>query len=487
MSWRRAVVWFAAVAACGGDDGGGAMPDAPTDQPDAPLPLACREMEVEPVAVPAQVDGDVLGGGADLTSPTACATIDAPYGVESAGADRVVRLGGLTPGTTYGVRLASNEDLAFYVITGCSTDSGPADGDCALFVDAMTVGYEFGAFTAAGADAWVVVDRYTDTDPLDGSFMLEVYPVECVDNDGCSGQTPACLAGRCVGCVTSFDCTSPFAPACDELIHTCVQGSAGCAGDDAAEPADDGPAGAPTLTPNGAGVATRSGAICAQPDAERDYARFVVGSPAERWTIDLAWATGDDLDVVVYDAAGVPLGISFYEQPERIALRHLAPGDYFVEIDDFTTTGPAVPYTLTATRTAGAACYDASDCAVEYRNQIHRGACVGGACVSIDGGGGVPEGGACDSHSDCVAGTDCPSFFFVSDADTRSTCGRECAGDADCAPLGADYVCTTYLPNDFCVQKCTEDDHCPTLIGVVPSVPPWERMTCQVSTGRCLP
>jgi hypothetical protein len=267
----------------------------------------------------------------------------------------------------------------------------------------------------------------------------------------------------------------------------CVPGSAACIGDDGAEPGDDGPAGAPTLTPNGSGVATRNGAICAQPEDERDYAHFVVASPGERWTIELDWGSGEDLDVVAYDAAGVPLGISFYEQPETIALTHLAPGNYYVEIDNFDTAGGAVPYTLRATRTMGAACSSPADCAAEYRNQIFRGACVAGACVAIDGDATVGEGGACDSRSDCTPGTDCPSFYFVSDADTRSTCGRACSSDGDCAPLGGDFVCTTYLPNDFCVRKCTEDDHCATLIGVVPAVPPWERMTCQVSTGRCLP
>jgi hypothetical protein len=146
-----------------------------------------------------------------------------------------------------------------------------------------------------------------------------------------------------------------------------------------------------------------------------------------------------------------------------------------------------VPYTLAVHRALGAGCTSSADCAAEFRNQIYRGSCQAGACIALDGAGAIAEGGACDSESDCAAGLQCPSFFFVADADTRDVCARGCAQDGDCTPLGPGYVCSTYLQDNFCVQGCTADAQCPTAIDVPPTTPPWLRLTCDVPTGHCLP
>ena len=37
---------------------------------------------------------------------------------------------------------------------------------------------------------------------------------------------------------------------------------------------------------------------------------------------------------------------------------------------------------------------------------------------------------ACDRQADCATGLSCPSFFFVSNADTRDVCARSCSGCA---------------------------------------------------------
>src|SRR5688500_20196700 len=75
-------------------------------------------------AVPAHVIGSLAA--ADVQSPSQCTVVDAPYGIESAGPDAVIRIDGLVAGTAYIVRLTSTSDLAFYVATGCSTPSGPS-------------------------------------------------------------------------------------------------------------------------------------------------------------------------------------------------------------------------------------------------------------------------------------------------------------------------------------------------------------------------
>jgi hypothetical protein len=146
-----------------------------------------------------------------------------------------------------------------------------------------------------------------------------------------------------------------------------------------------------------------------------------------------------------------------------------------------------VAYTLTAQRTLGAGCATRADCASDYRNQLFRGDCQAGACVPIAGGGTIAEGGACDSISDCASGLSCPSFFFVANADTRNTCARTCTNDGGCNALGSNYVCTTYLVTNRCVQKCTTDDHCPVDVDIDPSAGPWYRLRCHLPTGRCIP
>jgi len=273
------------------------------------------------------------------------------------------------------------------------------------------------------------------------------------------------------------------------LTHTCQAGVDACDTDDAAEPDDDGPSGALVLVLDGTGHASAAGNICSSPTTEADFIAFDVTSLGDTWDFQLAWSGSRDLDLQIFDARGTPLAMSFWEQPERARLTFLPLGRYFVKIDELASAGQsaAVSYTLLAHRTPGAACTEPADCAGEFRNQLYRGFCDAGACVSIEGNGGVSEGGACDSQSDCGLALSCPSFFFVSGADTRDTCSRSCGDDTDCAPLGSDFVCTSYLANNFCFRKCTADDQCPTAPGSPPASGPWYRLTCELSTGHCLP
>jgi len=158
-------------------------------------------------------------------------------------------------------------------------------------------------------------------------------------------------------------------------------------------------------------------------------------------------------------------------------------------VSEFSSSPDPTPvmYTITSHTTLGTGCTAPTDCAAEYRNQLYRGDCVAGACVEIAGNASVAVGGACDSQSDCAAGLDCPSFFFVADASTRDVCAPTCSTDNDCALLGTGYTCTTYLQHNFCVQTCTSDLQCPTVLGSPPQTGPWYQLRCQLATGRCLP
>lgn len=490
---RRRLLLAILVAATACNDAsspttGPTAPDAAGDVPSA-YPACAEFASQPPIAVPVHLEGDLAG--ADLVSPQQCGVVDAPYGIESAGVDRVVPLTNLRPGVAYVVKLRSSADLAFYVVTGCATESGPGADQCLLFEDASSGEVEVGRFVAGGTSAFVVVDHYESRAPSSTAFVLDVYAEQCEDDSQCTdGGAPACSDGLCVECVSSFDCPDPDKPRCDLMALACAPGVDSCIADDSAEPRDDGPSGARVLALDAAGRATLTGSTCASPHGEADYVAFDVTTLGETWDFTMTWPGGRDLDLELYDAHGTPIGLSYWEQPERARMTYLARGRYYLRIDEFASTTDASPvsYSLTAQRTLGAGCAASADCAGEYRNQIYRGHCDAGACVAIQGQGAVAEGGACDSQSDCALALHCPSFFFVANADTRDTCARACDESTDCAPLGDHFVCTSYLGNNFCVQKCTSDDHCPTAIGSQPGTnQPWRRLTCDIASGRCLP
>ena len=390
------------------------------------------------------------------------------------------------------VRLSAKSDLSFYVVSGCGSDSGPTAAQCLLFEDAQKAGVdEVGEFVALGTSAYVVVDYYASSSPDDTTFALDVYAKGCTDASGCTSDTPACVDGACVECATSFDCTNAAKPVCNSATHACIAAPAtACTSDDASAPADDGPAGAQLIVLDQFGSRAINGQICSAPLGQADYLAFDVATVGETWDLKLAWSGQRDLDLEIDDAHGNVIGLSYYDKPEDVRLRYLAPGRYYAHVSEYATTpnASALAYTLTAGHAFGTGCTSASDCASEYRNQTFRGSCEAGSCVDIAGDGAVTEGGACDSQDDCGPGLSCPSFYFVSNADTRETCERTCTADGDCAPLGSEFVCTTYVATNFCVRRCQLDDDCPTSLTTQPSSgQPWYRLRCNESTGRCTP
>jgi hypothetical protein len=482
---RRWVAVLTMVAACGGD-GTAVRPDADTSDvmPDAFVFPACSEFAATAVSLPVHINGTL--SGTDVQSPTECAAADAPYGIASAGPDSVIALAGLTPGKAYIVQLQSPADLGFYVTNGCSTMTGPSPSECQLFVDASADTEEVGRFVASGTTAYVVVDYYASATPGSQRFTLDVYAEACIDDAGCSGTTPVCHHGRCVVCADSFDCPSTQAPRCEGGTNLCAAGVDECTADDASEPANDGPAGAVVLTPDTNGAFTTTGQICSSPRSEADFFKLDVAN-GETWDFTLAWTGDRDLDLEIFDATGEQLGLSFWENPETVRLAYLPAGTYYVTISDFTATTTApVGYTLSGQRVSTTGCTTRADCAANYRNQIFRGTCDAGACVPITATG-LITGQACDTEDDCAANLACPDFYFVANADTRSVCAPHCTADIECVGLGNDYVCTSYLlTGNFCIQKCSTDDQCPTDPTSDPATGPWFRLTCQVSTGRCI-
>jgi hypothetical protein len=317
---------------------------------------------------PAEVDGDILGSGADHSVEAMACVTELTY-FAPAGEELVVRLDNLTPGTSYAVNLESPEDLAFYVTQGC-TDGEIADGDCLLFTDAAARGEEIAAFTAPDSgQAFVVVDHFISANPIaDGSFTVKAYEQECEVNADCTtdAASPFCSNLRCVPCTTSFHCTDAALPVCDNDLNVCVAGHDQCTGDDPNPPEnnDDGPAGAVMLTPTDVAPSVVNAKICGLPntgsdllgnqDAEVDFYKFDLLADEKRG-VSLTWASNaDDLDLYLFDATGTALDTSFFGAiSESLVVEGRDAGTYYLAVAKFDDTDPvspaAVDYTLTVT------------------------------------------------------------------------------------------------------------------------------------------
>jgi hypothetical protein len=464
----------------------GASADASADAtpaPDAFVPIgspSCDEFTTPVTTIstfPSTYAGDLAGAEANIniTPEIACTSDNAPTGHDADGPDQVVALTGLTPGTTYYVLLESGEDLAAYVVAGCDPANigFPGADQCLAFVDAeLSNSTEAQSFVApADGKAFVVVDFYDGTNaPSPTTYNLTVTTTACVDATSCTAGAPFCGPDH--------QCTA---------VNDCV-------GDDTTAEAasDDSPAGATVVSLAGAPVVIQAN-VCGDNMAtltEFDYYQFVVTNGGAV-TITMSWAeTTSDLDLEVLDAAGNTLGLSYWENPEKIQLSFLPAGTYFLRVSRFTPASTAVtPYTVTFTPEPTVVCTSDASCATNVRNQFYRPDCnAQGACVALEGAGMVALGGTCDDSADCVAGADgCSAIPFMSNPDTRSICTLGCTTDANCTTVGAGFKCTTGGNNgDLCTPPCTTDDQCPTQLGEMPATgQPWKHATCVLPDGHC--
>lgn len=388
-----------ALAACSGDDGGAtdAGVDAPIDAPS----VTCGTPAATLTTYPAMFTGSTDGAGNDLTvADSVCAEQNGYFG--ASGEDQLVELTGLTAGTTYVIELDTDDDLSFYVTTGC-LGGMPADDACLLHVDARFTD-EVGQFVApAGGAVFVVIDSFDGSDPPPtGDYTLRVHAFECEDDSGCTGDPdgPVCFNNACVECGSAFDCTAAE-PVCDGA-HTCVPGPAMCTGDDAGE-SDDGPGAARSLAfPTAATPTTTSAAVCTLPPTEADWYTFTAPA-AGSVRITATWtATPDpaptDLDFRIYDAEGalVDRGISTEADRELLLVSLPAAGAYYVEVQRYEPMNQpaATAYTLTL---AIPQCDDAFDCTAAGMPVCDdTGTCVAGfsQCVGDDLGDATDDGPA---------------------------------------------------------------------------------------------
>jgi hypothetical protein len=497
----------AALGACGDDSSpadASTSPDAPTSDagldaaptadadlsPDAYMPPgapSCDELTTPSSTIstfPGTYNGNIVGKLANL-NVTACDVENAPFGVDAPGEDEVVKLTGLTPGTTYYAKISSEEDLAVYVLTGCNAGSG--DGACLSFADANTGNAaEAAKFTAPpDGTAYAVVDFWdASAMPTSGAYTLTVT------TDGCTADA---------------DC-SPAHPVCDTTQFSCVKYD-NCVGDDAAEgdgttASDDGPIGATNIAYTPGTPVVINGGICDDVDpsaasiTEFDWWKITVPDGGG-FTASLGWAdTAADLDLIVTDATGALVGESYWLNAEVVKTSHLPAGTYFLHTYRYAPTSTAVtPYTLTVD-SATAACTTDADCDDDFSTQVFRGHCNAGtgACENLAGNAMVALGGKCDGAGDCDAtALGCTTQIdpFQSNLSSRGFCTNTCTTDSDCASM-PNAVCMTIDPANatkVCAGKCTADTDCG--VGSLLDQPtmgsglPWLYVTCTVMTGQC--
>ncbi len=317
----------------------GPHPDA-EERPDAaplpdaePVPTACEKLDTPAHTVttyPGTFDGDLAAATAYLAvTDGSCTVEEAPYGVNAPGPEQVIRLDNLIAGTTYAVRVAAAFDSAFYVVTGCSGGSGFSAGECLYYTDAELSAAELGLFVApSGGTAWVIVDYYSASTPADGSYTLTVVAdPECTDDWACNATSPVC----------------------DTATMTCAAGYDQCAGDDANDSADDGPAGATVLNLVPDQPAVVAASICGAPEAEADWFRFTAAA-GDDVNLTLTWDAVDELDFYVYDGNGAQVDYGYATtSPYLHQLADLAAGEYFIKLFRYGNASTTVTaYTLTA-------------------------------------------------------------------------------------------------------------------------------------------
>jgi hypothetical protein len=283
------------------------------------------------------------------------------------------------------------------------------------------------------------------------------------------------------GCTSDFDCTDPAAPVCG-LDLGCTTGPASCTGDDPAEP-DDGPAAARDLTAAVGETATLSGSVCNLPESEVDWYRVTVAD-GEGLTLDLDSTSSATLDVTVFDATGAFVGGSFYTDPNVVALAILPAGSYYARVEVWgLIDAAAVPYAISATRSAATTCASAADCAATYDTAAYRGDCSGGVCRFLAGAGAAQLGDACDSSDDCASGS-CSYQWFQQHAE-QSVCTIACSDSGDCAALGPDFACS---PNfGLCRPTCDSDLSCGAIVssGAIDAGSAWGHFSCDLQSGGC--
>ncbi|MEZ4469244.1 MAG: PPC domain-containing protein [bacterium] len=275
----------------------------------------------------------------------------------------------------------------------------------------------------------------------------------CVDDADCSAFR-TCQAGVCElrgECESDRDCAA--GEACQivpQFGRFCgLPARVDCGADPAYDPNDiQGDA-----TPLAAdGNPVEGLMIC---DADTDWFRVTVPPEAAAFTLSVGveFRAGVDIDVYLFGPGGRAYGeASSPDQTEEyVELRFAEPGDYLVQVDQFSSDALAD----TSYRIVAELVDNQDRCTIEggecARTEPLRAICdaASGACRDLPGAGAVPLGGQCDSQDDCGPDAEV-CWVFEGGAQGYNICTVTCGDDADCAGI-AGSVCTPFQGGQFAV------------------------------------
>lgn len=175
-------------------------------------------------------------------------------------------------------------------------------------------------------------------------------------------------------------------------------------------------------------------------DVDTDWLRVTVPPEAAAFTLQagVTFRAGVDIDIYLYDAGGRLVGeaTSPDQTEEVIELRFAAPGDYFLQIDQFSSDALAdTAYTARAEliNNQDRCTIMGGECT---RTEPLRAQCdeLTGACLDLPGNGQVALGGLCDSQDDCGPDAEV-CWAFEGGAQGYNICTTSCRGDGDCANI----------------------------------------------------
>jgi hypothetical protein len=173
-------------------------------------------------------------------------------------------------------------------------------------------------------------------------------------------------------------------------------------------------------------------------DPDMDWYRVTVPAEAAAQVLQVRvdFRRGVDIDVYLQDENGNDVGVaaSADRNQEVIEARFIAPGDYLIAVDQYSSDSLQDTIYILSTAVepnderctvAGGECNGTAPLRIVCDEAI-------GACRPLEGAGQVALGALCDSNDDCAEGAEA-CWTFEGGERGRNICTRTCQSNRDCA------------------------------------------------------
>ena len=285
--------------------------------------------------------------------------------------------------------------------------------------------------------------------------------------------TPACFEGQCVGCVTSFDCPQPPRRPCAARTTPVASGSMRAR-------ATRSTSRATTARPARPRSSSTTSARARSPArSARTHAPRPTSSPSRSPRSarpGTSSSPGSAAATSISRSTMPPArssGMSFWEQPERIRLTYLPLGRYL-------RPGPRVRgdrqrdgaglHPHRPARRSAPACHGARG--LRHRRTATRSSAATASPARASRSRAAARSsraGRATAESDCGPASQCPSFFFVADGDTRADlCARHARATTGAPRSGPTSCARPTSRATSASRSAPRDDQCPTVAVLAP-------------------